>query len=84
MEIILEEVIENASIKLDGKSFVGCTLQHCVLQYNGGPVSFDRTVFRGCKYVFFGSARSTVHFLQAVGLITGDSSLWGEFPEQVQ
>ncbi len=81
METIRDEVIQDSRFSLDDKSFVNCSLEGCVLEYSGGNVSFDRTVFRGCKYVFFGRARSTVHFLQAVGLVVDDEKLWAEFPE---
>jgi len=81
LEVIRDEVIQDSRLSLDGKSFVNCVLERCVLEYSGGNVSFDQTIFRSCKYVFFGRARATVHFLQAVGMVTDDAALWAEFPE---
>ncbi len=81
MEVICDQVIQDIQLSLDEKSFVNCVLERCILEYSGGNVSFDQTIFRGCKYVFFGRARATVHFLQAVGMVTDEAALWAEFPE---
>ncbi len=83
MERIVDRTIRDECMAIDGKLFQGCTLDCCILEYSGGPVVFEHTVIRRCRYVFFGPARGTVHFLQNVGLLVGDTSLWAEFPESV-
>ena len=83
MEIIQRQTIRGESIEIDDKSFVDCTLIDCILEYSGHPVNFERTCFQGCRYVFFGRARRTVHFLQGAGLMTFNPADWGEFPNQV-
>ena len=72
------------SVELDGNHFINCTFSNCILEYRGGPVAFDRTQMDGCRHVFFGRARRTLHYLQGVGLMPFQPSDWGEFPEQVQ
>ncbi len=83
MELIQDQTFEGELLSIDEKQFVDCTLINCTLEYRGLPVSFTRTRMRGCRYVFFGSARSTVHFLQGVGLMTHVLGEWGELSETV-
>jgi hypothetical protein len=80
---IFSQVIENETIEIDGKRFVDCVLSNCVLEYSGGPVIFDRTRMRGCRYVFFGEARRTVQFLQGTGLMPWIPTEWAEVSEHV-
>jgi hypothetical protein len=83
MTTVRDEVFSDVDVQIDDKSFEGCTLERCTLRYSGGPVIFQRTIFKSCKYVFYGPARATVHFLEATGLIATDPSTWTEFPEQI-
>ncbi len=83
MQIVQQQKLEGLSVSIDDTHFVDCTFIDCILEYSGRPISFERTVMRGCRYVFFGSARSTVQFLQGVGLMEGSPLNWGEFPTQV-
>ncbi len=83
LELIQDREIRGQSMTIDDRRFVRCTLIDCLLEYSGGPVVFDRTNLQGCRYVFFGRARSTVHFLQGVGLMDYRPGDWGEFPVQV-
>ena len=80
MEIVQGKTLESVSIVIDGTMFVDCTMVDCILEYSGGPVTFERTQMRGCRYVFFGQARATVHFLQNVGLMDQHPFEWAEFP----
>ena len=83
MEDILFQTIEGESLTIDGKHFVDCLLIDCILEYSGEPVSFERTLMRGCRYVFHGNARSTVQFLQETGLMPFVPSEWGEFSDRM-
>ena len=84
METVSNRIIEGESLVIDNKHFVGCTLINCILEYSGDDVVFDRTEMRGCRYVFFGRARRTIHFLQGTGLMPHAPAEWGEFPGTVQ
>ncbi len=83
MQLLQALTFRDQTVALDNKTFVGCTLVNCVLEYSGGPVTFDSTLFRNCRYIFYGQARSTVLFLQEVGLMPFAPAEWGEFPEHV-
>ena len=83
METIRNRTIRGESVLVDGKIFIDCELVDCLLEYSGGPIVFERTNLSGCRYVFFGPARGTVHFLQGVGLMAHSSQQWAEFPDLV-
>lgn len=72
MRVIREEVIEGQVVDVDGKHFVGCTLIDCILQYGGGVVVMEGTMISRCHHIFLGSARLTINYLEAMGLITPD------------
>lgn len=83
MESIYRLDLEGESLTIDNKRFVDCTFTHCILEYSGSPVSFERTRLHGCRYVFYGKAKRTVVFLQNVGLMPFKPSEWAEFPDDV-
>ena len=83
MDTIQSQVIRNECIAVDDKAFVDCELIDCLIEYSGGSIVFERTVLSGCRFVFFGPARGTVHFLQGVGLIPDATAEWCEIPDLV-
>ena len=83
MELIQNLILEGELVTIDDKHFVDCTFIDCILEYRGQAVSFERTQMSGCRYVFFGHARSTVHFLQGAGLMPYTPGEWGEFPDMI-
>lgn len=83
MELIEGRTIENEYVDIDDKQFKDCNLVNCILRYSGQPVIFEGSHLKSCRYVFFGPARGTVHFLEAVGLLSSSPGDWGEFPEMV-
>ena len=83
MVFISHRTFQNATVRLDDTTFADCTFIACTLEYEGGPVAFERTTMRRCRYVFFGEARRTVHFCQEVGLMPWNASEWSELPELV-
>ena len=66
MELIQNESFSDESVELDAKHFINCTFTNCILNYHGGEVVFDRTQMNGCRHVFFGLARRTLHYLQGL------------------
>ena len=84
MRIISDATLTSECLRIDDTHFINCTLVDCILEYSGGDVIFDRTVMRGCRHVFFGRARRTLHYVQRVGLMPYDPAAWGEFSETVQ
>ncbi len=83
METISNITFEGESISVDHKHFMDCTFSNCILEYSGEPFTLERTQLTNCRYVFFGLARGTVHFLQCIGLLPHSPEQWLEFPEQV-
>lgn len=80
METISSRTFEGQLMSIDNKRFINCEILDCVLEYSGHAVSFEHTRLKGCRYVFFGRARRTVHLLQGFGLMEYDPAEWGEFP----
>ncbi len=78
MNNIISQSRVGVSFKIDDTHFIDCLFTNCTLEYSGGPVEFERTTMRGCRYVFFGRAKRTVKFLQAVELMPFDTSEWAE------
>jgi hypothetical protein len=66
MEEIRRQTIKGKYLSIDEKGFIDCTLIDCILEYSGGPVSFHRTRFQRCRYVFVGRAKRTVHSFKAL------------------
>ncbi len=83
MEVIEDREIHGELLTIDNKRFIRCKLVDCILEYSGSPVVFDSTHMQRCRYVFFDEARSTVRFLQGVGLMQYTPKEWAEFTEQV-
>ena len=83
MQLVEGQTIQGESLDIDNKYFIDCTLEDCILEYSGRPVTFERTHLRRCRYVFHGLAKSTVQFLQSTGLMPYEASQWGEFPSHV-
>ena len=83
MEIIEGQTFVGESLVLDDKHFSDCKLISCILEYHGGDVVFERTHISACRHVFYGRARTTLHYLQHVGLVQYELPEWGEFDNRV-
>ncbi len=84
LKAVVGLTIENESVEIDDKHFIDCTLVNCILEYSGRAVAFERTHMRGCRHVFFGQARRTLHYLQNTGLMPYAPADWGEYSDRVQ
>lgn len=83
MHTVQNMTFEDETLTIDNTLYSNCVLIDCTLEYSGGPVAFEHTHMRNCRYVFFGEARRTVHFLQGVGLLEHKANEWAEFPTLV-
>ena len=45
MDTLRHTAFQNETVVLDGKHFIDCTLKNCTLEYSGGPVILERTIF---------------------------------------
>jgi hypothetical protein len=83
MTKVENQLIEGQSLSIDDVAFINCTLKDCVLEYSGGSFMLVDTEIKGCRYIFYGAARGTIHFLQSVGMVPNSPSEWGEVSERV-
>ena len=83
MDTLRHLTLQNQTLVLDGKHFIDCTFQNCTLRYSGGSVILERTHLRGCRYVFFGQAQTTVRLLQEVGLMPSNPLEWMDLTNPV-
>ncbi|MBE7158105.1 MAG: hypothetical protein INR62_06660 [Rhodospirillales bacterium] len=82
--LVKDQTFRDEILTIDNTHYSNCMLIRCTLEYSGGPVAFEHTQMKGCRYVFFGKARRTVHFLQGVGLLDCIANEWAELPTVVQ
>ena len=56
---------ENETFELDGETYVGCSMNNCVLVFRGGDLPFlSGNTFSGCEWRLDDAALRTVRFLQ--------------------
>jgi hypothetical protein len=67
MQILKGLTLHGESFAMDDKRFVDCTFVDCTIEYGGGPVILERTALRGCRYIFSGTAKMTLEFLECMG-----------------
>lgn len=71
LERLEGRTFNGSTLRLDGRHFVDCTIEDCVLEYSGGPVILEGTHFAGCRYSFSGEAAMTISLLECFGLFEG-------------
>ena len=67
MATYAEKRLVGESIVIDGQVFNGCTLERCVLVYEGGTLpSMTNNRLVDCSWVFTGAAARTIQMLGAL------------------
>lgn len=61
---VIDRHFSQVPVLLDGKHFVGCSLEDCVLEYSGAQVILERTNFSGCRFNLQGAAAMTASILE--------------------
>jgi len=68
---ILEEIshvaFQKDKVRLDGKLFLNCSFEDCLLCYGGARSEWKDTKFANCRLLLDGAANNTVHVLQGLG-----------------
>ena len=64
---IRDKTFVGETIQMDGKSFLNCSFQNCILKYAGGQCEWENTDFRDCQVVLEGAASRTVHIIAGLG-----------------
>jgi hypothetical protein len=67
MNEVRNEKFQQEAIRLDGKLFVDCVFEACLLHYGGDQCEWERSRFSNCRLVLDGAANNTVQVLRALG-----------------
>lgn len=67
MEQIEGQRFFEAIVRLDGKCFMNCDFQDCLLSYGGEPCEWDNTRFSNCRVILDGKAIQTIQTLRGLG-----------------
>ena len=60
-------IYRDATIRLDGNNFEGCTFDRCHLVFSGtGEIGISGCKFNACKWTFEGAAATTLKFLSSL------------------
>lgn len=52
---------------MDGKRFLNCSFEDCLLHYGGEPCEWEDTRFSNCRVVLDNSAACAVQVLEGLG-----------------
>jgi hypothetical protein len=64
---IENETFRGDAVRLDGKKFLRCTFENCVLYYGGEPCEWENSRFVDCRIVIDGKAHNTIQVLLGLG-----------------
>jgi hypothetical protein len=67
MEEIRGKAFRAQTVRLDGKLFVNCDFENCLLTYGGATCEWENTRFSNCQVVLDGAANNTLHILRTMG-----------------
>jgi hypothetical protein len=68
MEIIENRTFRKETVNLDGKHFVRCIFEGCLLLYSGERCEWEETTFSSCQITLQGTASHVLQVLQALGV----------------
>ena len=67
MDEVRDKVYRRETVRLDGKLFLNCTFEDCLLCYGGERCEWEDTRFENCRVVLDGPADNTMQVLQGLG-----------------
>ena len=70
MEEVKEKVCRQKTARLDGKLFINCAVEDCLLCYSGERCEWEHTRFSHCRVGLGGAANNTVQVLEELGFRT--------------
>ena len=73
-ENVIGRAFHKEVVSMDGRHFVDCTVDHCVLRYSGQPMILESTSFEACTFEFAGEAALTAQFLECFGMMAERAS----------
>jgi hypothetical protein len=71
LEPIQDRHFKNETVDIDGRRFLSCSFENCLLNYSGGDVEFGPGCSAvDCRPIFSGPAGKTLRLLQVFGLLS--------------
>jgi hypothetical protein len=67
LDRIENKVFRDETVRLDGRLFLNCSFEDCLLCDGGEPCEWENTRFSNCRFVLDGLANNTVQVLQGFG-----------------
>lgn len=67
MEEVKAKVYRQETVRLDGKLFIDCAFEDCLLCYGGERCEWEHTRFSNCRVLLDGAANNTAQVLQGLG-----------------
>jgi hypothetical protein len=67
MEEVKAKVYRQETVRLDGKLFLDCAFEDCLLCYGGERCEWEHTRFSNCRVMLDGPANNTIQVLQGLG-----------------
>jgi hypothetical protein len=67
VEEIKDKVFRRETVGVDGKLFLRCSFEDCLLMYGGEKCEWETTSFNNCRVVLDGAANNTVQVLKGLG-----------------
>ncbi len=83
LERIENQIFRTEMVRLDGKLFLNCHVEDCLLSFGGGLCEWKDTAFSNCRVVLDGPANYTSQVLQGLGFtivarLTSDADSWAD------
>lgn len=77
LKTIADQHITRRRIRLDGHEFIRCTLVDCILEFSGGDVRIEDTLFVRPAIEMDGAASNTTEVLRALGALKEEMFRFG-------
>jgi hypothetical protein len=66
-----DKKFRNETVQLDGKLFVNCRFEDCLLTYSGATCEWEHSSFFNCRILLNRSASNTAEVLRGLGFSIG-------------
>jgi hypothetical protein len=77
MEEVKDKVYRQETVRPDGKLFLNCSFEDCLLSYGGEWCEWEHTRFSNCRVLLDSGANNTVQVLQGLGFkVTPPYVVW--------
>lgn len=70
--LVADQHIIRRRVRLDGHAFIGCTFVDCILEFSGGDIRIEDTLFVRPSLEMDGAASNTTEVLRVLGALRED------------